>query len=54
LPDRNDAIRLWEDLDAGPGEMQNLTESEPKVFEGLLELWRTERVKIGIVLPQDL
>jgi arylsulfatase len=42
------------DLDSDPGETNDLAGSEPEIFQELLELWRTERKKLGIVLPQDL
>lgn len=42
------------DLEADPGETNNLTESEPEKYQELLELWRKERKRLGIVLPQDL
>jgi len=37
-----------------PGEENNLAESRPQKFQELLKLWRSERQKLGIVLPQDL
>ena len=37
-----------------PGETTNLAEAEPDVYEALIELWRSERQALGIVLPQDL
>jgi arylsulfatase len=42
------------DLSVDPGETQNLAESHEEKFEELLELWRKERRKLGIILPQDL
>jgi arylsulfatase len=42
------------DLDSDPGETHNLAGSEPEKYQELLELWRTERGNLGIVLPQDL
>lgn len=42
------------DLSADPGETDNLAESHPEKYEQLLELWRDERRKLGIILPQDL
>ena len=42
------------DLDSDPGETNDLAGSEPEIYQELLELWRTERKKLGIVLPQDL
>ncbi|MEJ2534412.1 MAG: arylsulfatase [Gammaproteobacteria bacterium] len=42
------------DLEADPGETVNLAEAEPEVFETLLERWREERRRLGIVIPADL
>jgi len=42
------------DLDADPGETRNLAAAKPEKYQELLELWRQERKKMGIVLPQDL
>jgi arylsulfatase len=42
------------DLQADPGETRNLAEVEPEKYDELVELWRLEREKLGIVLPQDL
>lgn len=39
---------------ADPGEMHNLAEAEPEVFADLLEIWRTRRKEMGIILPEDL
>lgn len=39
---------------ADPGEANNLAEQEPEKLEQLIELWREERKKLGIILPQDL
>lgn len=41
-------------LEADPGEMHNLVAAEPEKYQELLDLWREERRKLGIVLPQDL
>lgn len=41
-------------LEADPGETNNLAEAEPEKYQEMLELWREERKKLGIVLPQDL
>ena len=32
----------------------DLSESEPEKHAELIELWREERIKLGIILPQDL
>lgn len=37
-----------------PGEMVNLAGTESEKFDEMIELWRTERKKLGIVLPGDL
>jgi arylsulfatase len=35
-------------------EAVDLSEREPERFQHLLELWRTERKRLGIILPEDL
>lgn len=42
------------DLSADPGESNNLAESEPEKLTELIEIWRVERKKMGIILPEDL
>jgi arylsulfatase len=42
------------DLVTDPGETTNLAGDEPDKYQELLDLWRVERIKMGIVLPQDL
>ena len=42
------------DLSVDPGETQNLAESHVEKYEELIELWRDERRRLGIILPQDL
>jgi arylsulfatase len=42
------------DLQADPGETVNLADSQPEKFEQMLELWRSERRRLGIVVPKDL
>jgi len=42
------------DLAADPGETNNLAESHPEKYEELVGIWRDERRKLGIILPQDL
>lgn len=37
-----------------PGESVDLSLSNPRERQHLLELWRTERRRLGIILPQDL
>jgi arylsulfatase len=39
---------------ADPGETVNLAETHPETFAELIDLWRSERRRLGIVLPQDL
>lgn len=41
-------------LEADPGETNNLSEEEPEKYAEMLALWRAERKKLGIVLPGDL
>jgi len=42
------------DLDSDPGETRDLAATNPEKFQELLDLWRQERRRFGIVLPQDL
>ena len=42
------------DVEADPGETADLSGSEPEVFAEMLELWRTTRVELGIILESDL
>lgn len=42
------------DLSVDPGETNNLAETHADKYEELLELWRVERKRLGIILPQDL
>lgn len=42
------------DMELDPGESNNLAEAEPEKYQELLELWREERMELGIVLPEDL
>ena len=37
-----------------PGETTNLATAHPEKYAELISLWRTERRRLGIVLPQDL
>lgn len=37
-----------------PGEADNLAEAEPEKLAEMIALWRVERRKLGIILPQDL
>jgi len=45
-----DLFNLAED----PGETTNLADRQPEKYAELIELWRKERVRLGIILPQDL
>lgn len=42
------------DLATDPGEVDDLAGLEPEKYEQLIDLWRTERKRLGIVLPEDL
>ena len=42
------------DLEVDPGETRNLAKEYPEQYQHMLNLWRTERTKLGIILPQDL
>jgi len=42
------------DLSTDPGESTNLAEEEPEKYTAMIDLWRVERWRLGIVLPQDL
>lgn len=37
-----------------PAESKNLAEAEPEKYAEMIALWRIERRKLGIILPQDL
>lgn len=41
-------------MDTDPGEINDLASAEPEKYQEMLNLWREERKKLGIVLPQDL
>jgi arylsulfatase A-like enzyme len=42
------------DVVADPGESTDLSQSEPEQYEAMLELWREERRRLGIILPLDI
>lgn len=42
------------DIVEDPGETRDLAATQPEKYEELIELWRAERRRLGIVLPQDL
>jgi len=41
-------------LDTDPGETTDLSEAEPEKYAALIEIWRQQRVELGVTLPQDL
>lgn len=41
------------DLEADPGETTNLAQAHPDLFGEMLDLWRSERDRLGIVLPRE-
>ncbi|HEY5775594.1 MAG TPA: arylsulfatase [Xanthomonadales bacterium] len=41
-------------LDIDPGETTDLSDSEPEKYAALIEIWRQQRLELGIILPQDL
>ena len=41
------------DIEADPGETTNLVSTHPDIHREMLELWRSERERLGIVLPQE-
>ena len=42
------------DIDADPGETNDLAEAESARFSEMIALWRVTRRKLGIILPEDL
>lgn len=42
------------DLEVDPGEVNDLAAAEPEKYAQMIALWRTERKRLGIVLPEDL
>jgi arylsulfatase len=42
------------DLSVDPGETYNLATDEPEKYAELIALWRVERRRLGIILPNDL
>jgi arylsulfatase len=52
-PFSEDDFELF-DLSVDPGESNDLAELHAEKYEELLELWRDERRKLGIILPRDL
>jgi arylsulfatase A-like enzyme len=52
-PFRESDFELF-DLQADPGESMNLADAEPEKHAELIALWRVERKKLGIILPEDL
>ena len=47
------ALELY-NLADDPGETVNLADSHPEKYRELIDDWRRERKRLGIVLPQDL
>ena len=41
-------------VETDPGETSDLSASAPERYEAMLDLWRTHRRELGIVLPSDL
>ncbi len=52
-PFTEEAMELF-DLEADPGETTNLAAIFPEKYAEMLQLWRQERRRMGIVLPGDL
>lgn len=42
------------DIEADPGETRNLAAEHPEVFREMVELWRSERGRLGITLPAEI
>lgn len=42
------------DLASDPGEANDLAASNPEKLRELIQLWRSERARLGIILPEDL
>jgi arylsulfatase len=42
------------DLSADPGETTDLATEQPDRYDAMVKLWRSERKRLGIVLPEDL
>ena len=41
-------------LSIDPGETTDLSDAEPEKYAELIEIWRQQRLELGIILPQDL
>ena len=52
-PFREQDMELF-DLEDDPGETIDLSATEPGIFSEMLQLWRTTRVELGILLESDL
>ena len=52
-PFDEDAFELF-NLAEDPGETIDLAAERPDIYQELLSLWREERVRLGIILPEDL
>lgn len=53
MPFSEAEFRLY-DIEADPGETTDLSESHVQKRDELLAIWRTKRVELGIVIPEDL
>jgi arylsulfatase len=42
------------DIEADPGETTDLAAAEPDRFAAMIQLWRQQRIELGIILPSDL
>jgi hypothetical protein len=50
----DESLFMMYDLATDPGETNDLSEEMLDEHKQLIELWRAERKRLGIVLPQDL
>ena len=41
-------------MDEDPGEIHDLKETHPEKLKEMVELWQSQRIELGIVLPEDL
>ena len=41
-------------LNTDPGETTDLSGTEPEKHAAMIEIWRQQRLELGIILPQDL
>lgn len=52
-PFEESAFELF-NVDDDPGETTNLAAVHPDIHRELLDLWRSERARLGIVLPSEM